>query len=361
MKRIVKWGVGVLAFFATAIGMAFVWLWFNSPGTTESITDAQGRPKPGSIATLESMNLGGVKQWVLIRGEHAGNPVLLVLHGGPGFSEMLLYRRYLAGLEKHFTVVLWDQRGAGKSYAETLRPEQLGVAQFVDDTLALTGRLRKRFGKEKIFLLGHSWGSILGIKAVQKKPEWYAAYVGVGQFVHFVEGERESYAFALEQAEAQKVEEAVEALTAVGAPPYRDAPVQKTLTARQWVTYFGGDTYGRQNYLFLLPVFLLGREYTLRDKMNIPKGVQLSLQSVWPTLEGVDFFKQAPTLDVPVYFCAGRHDHVVPSSIAERYYKQLQAPRKGWRWFERSAHNLLFTEADMFTDYLVNTVLKENL
>jgi pimeloyl-ACP methyl ester carboxylesterase len=141
-------------------------LWFI-PSYTSPIKDRYGKPLKGSIASLESLFIGKVKQWILIRGKDFDNPVLLFLHGGPGTSEMCLLREYTAELEKDFVVVTWDQRSAGKSFAAKDPATSMNIDTFVSDTHELTNYLLYRFNKEKIFLMGHSWGTVVGVLTVQ--------------------------------------------------------------------------------------------------------------------------------------------------------------------------------------------------
>jgi pimeloyl-ACP methyl ester carboxylesterase len=172
------------------------------PGSTAPIADAQGRPVPGSIAVLEKVTLGGVEQSLLIRGRNVANPVLLYLHGGPGTSELGMVRAYnIPALERHLTVVVWDQRGAGKSFAALEPVSGMNVEQLISDAHELTVLLCQRFDQKKIYLVGHSWGSALGALTVARYPGLYHAYVGIGQAVNIREGERISYEWTLAQAE----------------------------------------------------------------------------------------------------------------------------------------------------------------
>jgi pimeloyl-ACP methyl ester carboxylesterase len=331
-----------------------------SPGKTSAFYDAHYHVKPKSIASLQTVRLGAMDQWVLLRGQDTSNPVLLTLHGGPGTAEMLLYRKYLADLEKHFIVAIWDQLGAGKSYYNNIPKESMCVDSFVSNTIELSQWLGRRFGKKKIYLLGHSWGTILGIKAIRKHPELYAAYIGVGQISNFDEGEKISYQFALKTAQEKNIVKAVKELTAIGSPPYTDdSNLSKIGVERQWITRFGADTHGKTGYGFLLPTLLCGQEYTLKEKYNFLLGIQYSLKLVWPKLNGIDFFVEASELNVPVYFCEGRYDYVVPSVLAERYFNQLKAPQKRWIWFENSSHNPHAEEPMKFVRLLSDVVLKE--
>lgn len=158
---------------------------------TPQIRDEKGKVIPGSIASLEKVYIGGVKQWILIRGRSVNNPVLLFLHGGPGSAEWPLVRDYNRSLEDHFIHVYWEQRGAGKSYSKNIG--NMHIDQFISDTRELLQYLQKRVNREKVFLIGHSWGSLLGILTAEKYPELFHAYIGVGQFVSAKEQEEISY------------------------------------------------------------------------------------------------------------------------------------------------------------------------
>ncbi len=163
---------------------------------TPPITDDQGQPLPGSIATLETVTLDDSEQWISIRGQDVTKPVLLFLAGGPGGSQLATARYALAGLEEHFVVVNWEQPGAGKSFdavnRATMTPER-----YIQDAHALVLQLRERFGQEKVYVLGESWGSALGVMLVQRYPELFHAFIGTGQMVAFLENDRMCYDFAL--------------------------------------------------------------------------------------------------------------------------------------------------------------------
>jgi pimeloyl-ACP methyl ester carboxylesterase len=149
---------------------------------TPMISDSNGKAVPGSIALLEKKKIGGVDQWLLIRGKSIDNPILLFLHGGPGSAEWPLVRRYNSDLENHFIIAYWEQRGAGKSFRKGI--PGLNVAQFISDTREIIEYLKMKFAKNKVFMIGHSWGSLIGILTAQKLPELFSAYIGIGQFVN---------------------------------------------------------------------------------------------------------------------------------------------------------------------------------
>jgi pimeloyl-ACP methyl ester carboxylesterase len=312
---------------------------------------------------LARIPLGGIEQAILVQGEKESNPVLLFLHGGPGVPLIPFVRDVdaHAKLQKHFVMVYWDQRGAGYSYHSGIPVESMNIAQFLADTYELVDILRTRFQTSKIYLVGHSWGSLLGVLTVARHPELFYAYVGIGQAVDLRENEHASYQFAVEAATKTDNRRALQQLTAIGPPPYPS--YKEMLVERKWVQRLGGGNRTTNTY----PTFLLGSvssasstTISFGDALDWLPGPYFSLKHLWQELQSVNLFRQAPTLDVPVYFLAGRHDYYAPSLIVQRYYHELSAPKgKTFIWFEHSAHTPPAEEPDKFYDILVNTVLKE--
>lgn len=314
---------------------------------------------PGSIATLEKVNLNGSEQWISIRGKDVNKPVLLFLAGGPGGSQLVTERRALGELEDHFVVVNWEQPGAGKSFdavdRSTLTPEH-----YLTDGIALVHYLRERFDEAKVYVLGESWGSALGIWMVQRNPELFHAFIGTGQMVAFLETDLMCYDFALKWAQERGDTEKIAQLQKPGPPPYYGKGM-----ALKEATYLM-DTF---NYMNQDPAIsddgfntfqdLAGSEYGLYDKVSWFRGVLETLDIVYPQLWEVDFRVQATQLEVPVYFLIGRHDVNAPPVLTEQYYELLNAPHKELIWFERSGHNPWVTESTEFVDVVVNTVLLE--
>lgn len=330
------------------------------PGSTAPITDREGRPVPGSVAALVKVKLGGAPQTVLLRGRSEENPVLLFLHGGPGTSELGLVRTYnCAALEERFTVAVWDQRGAGTSFAAIEPVSAMTVEQLVSDCCELVEWLCARFGQEKVYLLGHSWGSLLGVLAVQRRPERFHAYVGMGQVANVLEGERRSYAWTLAQAEQAGDARAVAKLRALGEPPYAGDLRTAIVTQRSLVARYGGEVHGnpRGAMLLLLRALLRTGEYGWRDRVNVFRGAFAGMRLLWPQILSIDLFARVPELKVPVWFLLGRHDQEAPAAVAERYLEALAAPRKTLVWFEQSAHFPNVEEPDEFHRVLIERVL----
>lgn len=321
--------------------------------STAPFRNAHGSPIETSIASLEPMTLGGQKQWVLMRGENAANPVLLFLHGGPGAPETTLVKHYLGALEKHFVVVSWDQLGGGKSYSDRIPPERLTIDHMVSDGHELVLKLRQRFGKQKILLVGHSWGTVIGTTLAQRYPELFAGYVGVAQWTNSQERETLSYHLVLDWAKRAGRHDAVRDLERNGPPPYSGADeVKKIEVLKTWLQKSGGLTYGQDNMnLFLLPLFL-SHEYTWAEKFNFMNGLMFSMEHMWAEAMTVDLPRTAPKLEVPVLFVSGRHDFNTPLSQIERYASALEAPQKDHVIFEKSAHSPCYEEPERFVSLI---------
>ena len=327
--------------------------------TTPLITGADGQPLPGSIAALEQVELNGRSQWITVRGRDVEKPVLLFLAGGPGGSQLAATRKLLGGLEEHFVVVNWDQPGVAKSYGAadfaTLTPEQ-----YIADGLELTNYLSERFGQEKIYLVGESWGNLLGVWMVQRHPEQYHALVGVAQMVAFLETDTYDYELAVQIAEERGDAGTLEGLHEQGPPPYYGDGV--ALKVARYIMYL--SSYMMQNPAITGPGYdtfgdIGAVEYGLADKVNYVRGLLRTMEALWPQLWEVDLRSEAPQLAVPIYFLEGRHDVNAPPALAEDYLMTLEAPHKELIWFEHSGHSPWVDEAPKMVDVMVNTVLAQ--
>jgi pimeloyl-ACP methyl ester carboxylesterase len=309
---------------------------------------------PVGIDSLEKIKLGGVDQWILIRGWNRDNPVLLLMHGGPGFPCMPF--AYVAGeLEKRFVVVHWDQRGAGKSYSSSVPDSSMNMKQFIDDTLELTDLLRARFKQPRIFLGAHSWGSMIGALAVAQAPDHFSAYFAVSQAVNAPESERLMYRWALEKAAEAGNQKALSELKKLGLPPYeRFADYDKMV---DWIRGFSSAEHRPIARWRFVHLALESPFYSWADLMRIPLGAKFSFSHLWrEAFYDTDLIKQAPRLDVPVFFLLGRHDHTATASaaMAERYFTALDAPRsKRLIWFEQSGHWPQLEEPERFQTELI--------
>ena len=324
---------------------------------TPRIRDAAGRVRRGSIASLERVRLGGIEQTVLLRGHDATRPVLLFLHGGPGGTAMPLAHEFTSRLEEHFVVVHWDQRGAGKSYAADIPAESMTVAQFVQDCRELVQHLTHRFQQAKVYLVGHSWGTQLGILAASRYPELFHAYVGVAQVVNVRQAEAISWQFALAGARAAR-DGVTEARLSRMHPPAYDGRVEDLLFERACVSRYGGSYVDPARDQALFRKYFQSPEYSLLDLRKLKKGSHWSLSLMWRQVVDWDLPQQVPALAVPAYFLHGRSDRVTPTELVRDYVDSLAAPRKKLVWFERSAHCLPFEEPERFQQVLVEELLQ---
>jgi pimeloyl-ACP methyl ester carboxylesterase len=325
----------------------------KSPGGTAPFKDANGGVIAGSVAVAGMWRLGGVDQWVMVRGRSLDNPLLVLLHGGPGSSETALFRAFNAALEDGFTVVYWDQRGAGRSYARSIAPETMTVERFVADLDELVERCLARFGKRRVALAGHSWGSALGVLYAQRRPAKVAVYVGVGQVADMAASEAASYAFALAKARERGHHKAIAQLLAIGPPPY----TLKTLgTQRRWLMAMGGSFGPDLSVPKLMRRALGAPEASLLDMVRLIRGMNFSTRLLWPQLSAMNLVRDVPRLETPVFFALGRYDMQVVASVSESYFEVLSTPYKELVWFERSGHMAPFEEPALFNRLMVETV-----
>ncbi len=333
-----------------------------SPGKPEPFVDENGSPLAGSISEKVFVDINGVQQGMFIKSKDTANPVLLFVHGGPGMPEYWLTQRYPTGLEDYFTVVWWDQRGAGLSYSADIPPESMTAEQFISDTVEVTNYLRKRFGKEKIYLMAHSWGSYIGIQAVGREPQLYYAYIGMGQISYQIQSEQMAYEYALEQYKKDGNTNMVQRLES--APPTMTAPLPAAYQALRDAYMHGigiGTTHDMKSVVtgIFLPSWQF-REYTLGEKVNLWRGKFLSRSSefsLWDKMQATDLTQQVTELEIPVYFFEGKYDYTCAYPLAKDYFEKLQAPVKGFYTFEHSAHTPLFEEPEKMQKILQEDVL----
>ncbi|WP_449061197.1 alpha/beta fold hydrolase [Planomonospora algeriensis] len=300
---------------------------------------------------MEPVRLGGTTQWLHIRGEDRGNPVLLFLHGGPGNPYMGFAHMFQKELEKHFTVVQWDQRGSGKSFPGTLQ-ESLTVAQFEADTHELVLLLCERFRTGKIYLAGHSWGAYLGLTEARRHPENLHAYIGTGQLINLLRQETASHRYLLDEAARRGQSDALAALEGLGYPPYRQA-ARDMGVKYSWMWKFGGMLSGRRGPFRLVRAMLLSRTYSLRDMAGFVKGMSFTIEGLARN-EGEDFWKLAapdpvPAFEVPVFFIMGTHDRVTPLPLVAEYAAKATAPVMEVCTMEGAGHFAFLEDPERFT------------
>lgn len=342
----------------TAVALAALAYGVASPGTTAPITDAAGRPLAGSIAELTRVRIGGHDLSMMIRGDSTTLPVLLMLAGGPGGTELGAMRHHGQLLEHDFVVVTWDQRGTGKSYDQLDPTSTLTVAGAVSDTLEVTRYLRTRFGQDRIYLLGQSWGTLLGVLAAQREPELYAAFIGSGQMVDPRQTDQLTYRDTVAWARNRHDDSLVANLTANGEPPYADALEYETVLSHESQVYPYDHTpnaEGRGQWgegIFV-------DEYGLLDKVHNFAGFLDTFPVLYPQLQQLDLRASATRLQVPVYLFQGAHETSSRSLLADQWFSMLVAPHKERATAATSGHRALWEQPVQFHTFMTQTVLAQ--
>jgi len=317
------------------------------------------------IDALEAVPMGGMTQWIRIRGARRSNPVLLLMQQGPGLpiiNEARTFGRLLR-LETGFTVVYWDQRGTGRSSAP-LRgsPADLDVSatRMVDDTVAMLELLHDRFGG-KTFVGGFSFGATFAAQAAVRRPDLVAALVATGMDIDVPYAERHTYDFVLRTARERANQRAIRQLEKIGPPPHLDAA--RFSTRARWAANFGGVTADATFATLLRTLagsLLRSPDYSVADALRAVRAVTATQAALLPELAVTDLVRTMPRLDVPVVLAQGRLDQVAPGEAAQRFHDSLTAPGKQLVWFEKSAHTPQYDEPAKFRELLM-TVRTDHL
>ena len=325
------------------VGMLFV----MSSGKPLPFLDANGNLLAGSISEKIHLNVNGLMQGMFIKGKDATNPVLLYLHGG--MPEYFLTQKYPTGLEDYFTVVWWEQRGSGLSYSANIPPETMTLENMISDTKEVTNYLRKRFGQDKIYLMGHSGGTFIGIQMAARAPELYHAYMGVAQMSYQLESEKLAYHYMLRQYKEKANKHKVRKLESTPVTLMDGIP-DSYLSLRDHAMHSLGVGTTHEMKSVMTGIFLPSltcREYSVIEKVNMWRGKSRSgVSSLWEPMLVTDLTKQVPELHIPVYFFHGIYDYTVSYILAKDYFEKLKAPMKGFYTFQKSAHSPLFEEPE---------------
>jgi pimeloyl-ACP methyl ester carboxylesterase len=329
----------------------------NRAEATDVVRGLRRIVTPNGIERAQTVRIGGIDQWITIRGDDWRNPALLVLHGGPGYVEMPLNWWYARGWEEYFTVVEWDQRGAGKTY---LINDPRAVAptmtrdRMLRDTEEMVAWLRQDLGKRKIFVWGHSWGSYLGLELARRRPEWLYAYIGTGQVTNAPESERRGWAWSMAAARAAHNQQAIAELTAIApyATPGHPVALKDIAIQHKWSDYFGGVLAYRTNQDDESHAVRLSPDYTDAEAPRVYDGNDFSERFLLADVLNLDLSDET-RLKVPLILLEGRHDRTVNSNVAHDWFERVQAPEKHFIWFEHSAHEPEFEEPGKFLLSLV--------
>ncbi len=312
----------------------------------------------GSIAELTTVDVNGQDLRLMIRGHSIDNPVLLFLAGGPGGSEYGAMRNHLPELEEHFTVATWDQRGAGTSYPELDPTNTMTLDGQIDDTVAVTNYLRDRFGQDRIYVLGQSWGTTLGVLAIQNHPEFYEAFIGTGQMVSQRETDIIFYTDTLAWANDTGNNALVDELEAIGPPPYDRMLDYETALANEHDVYPYDHSQNSEG-AGQMSENLFVSEYALIDQIHILGGFMETFAVLYPQLQDIDFRQTATDFDVPMFFVQGANEAGGRAEVFDDWYPMINAPIKDVAVFGTSGHRPLWEQPDEFVDYMVDTVLAQ--
>jgi pimeloyl-ACP methyl ester carboxylesterase len=353
LSRMLFISISVLAI---VILLLVIVLRIYSPGKPEPFVDNRGAPIAGSISEKTFLTIGGIRQGMIIQSKNIHNPVLLYLHGG--IPDYFLTKLYPTGLEDYFTVVWWDQRGAGLSFNADIPEESMTLEQMISDTREVTNYLRKRFGQEKIYLMGRSGGTFIGMHVAAQAPELYHAYIGIAQMSDHLKSERMAYEYMLKEYRNAGNRKMVRKLEA---SPVKDIIPYGYLKLRDEAMHTLGVGTTRAMTSIISGVFLPSltcRDYTFTEKINLWRAkAKAGVHPLWDTILATDLAKQVSELKIPVYFFHGIYDYTVSYDLAKDYFNRIKAPVKGFYTFEKSAHSPMFEEPERMQQILQMDVL----
>lgn len=321
------------------------------------IAEARRIVTPDGIERMETVRIGGIEQWLSIRGNDRRNPVLLVIHGGPGYVSMPFAWWHGRGWEEFFTVVHWDQRAAGKTHLLT-DPQAVAPTLTLDrmygDAEEVAAWVRRELDKDRIFVMGHSWGSYLGLRLAHERPQWLHAYLGVGQLVDMRDNEGRNWQVILDKARRAGDTKAIAELEALApyAIPGRAVPMEDIYTQRRWGEALGGTLAYRDSNRAESGLVHLSPDYSDDQVRRIWDGNAFAAPYLFRGILDVDF-SGTRRFDVPLLMFLGRHDTIAHSGAVAEWLDGVDAPATQLVWFEHSAHSPMSEEPGRFLVELV--------
>jgi pimeloyl-ACP methyl ester carboxylesterase len=296
--------------------------------------------------------IGGIDQWITIRGQSRENPVILILHGGPGIALSLMPRDFLWSWSKPFTLVTWDQRGAGKTFGRSGPVSaDITIDQMVRDGVELAEFIRGYVHKKKIVLVGVSWGSDLGVRMVKSRPDLFYAYVGTGQSVNQGKFRAVAYAQLLNEARIRKDQNAIKELEANGPPPYDS--IAKATVHTKWANAYEP---GQPSIANLLSIVLFDSDAGIVDLHNYMRGLTTSQDHFRDAVEREDLASLGNDFAVPFFVFQGDRDNVTPEKPVKEYFDSITAPHKELVLIHSAGHNAIATKSEEFLSLLVQHV-----
>jgi len=346
------------------ISIILIVIRINSTGKPEPIVDSNGNLLPNSIAIIKDTVINGASQRLTIRGHDVSNPVLLRVHGGPGLPHApQAYRFSGIDLEDKFTVCYWDQRGAGPAFKDEIPDSTITIKQVVEDGISVTEYLRKLLNKDKLYIEGMSFGTVIGSYMVAKKPEYYKSFIGVSQSVHMQRNELMTYDFILKEARRKNDTIAIRELEDIGRPPYKtyEEINRAVTTQRGYVRKYYPDKI-KMNTSDIYKLMFLYDGWSMSYKWNIFNNGMWGKAAPLLWMDGQDhnLFEQVPSWEIPVYIIQGEHDHFTEVSIAKQYFDSIQAPYKRFYLIEGATHQAFGENPKKFREIMVNEVLEKD-
>jgi pimeloyl-ACP methyl ester carboxylesterase len=309
---------------------------------------------PNKVEEGKFIQIGALAQWIQIRGENRDNPILLILHGGPGIA-FSAFTPIFRSWEREFTLVQWDQPGAGKTLSRNGRAasaDALSIESMVENGLQVVEWVLRYLDQPKLILFGASWGTVLGVIMVKRRPDLFCAYVGAGQFVNMARSEPLGYELALARARQLEDSKTLKALQKIGPPPYADAKALEV--ERRALGRVGVETFPQLRDLLSAALFSPG--YTLRDSVSFFRGVQFSVAKLMQPMMAYDARQLGTTFEVPLVFFQGALDLYTPATAVQEYAATLRAPRKELLLWEREGHLTFLSNPTLVRDELVARV-----
>ncbi len=331
--------------------MKYIWRKFFGR-FTPPFSDEDGNEIHGSIAELRKFKINCVDQWLMIRGKDKSKPALLFLHGGPGTGAIFYARHYQQILEEYFVVVNWDQRGAGLSYHAEIRKQEVSIAQLIADTIEVTRTILQYLKKDKLYLVAHSWGTLLGTKAIQQAPELYFAYFGIGQVSDMPSNEVLVYGKIRNIALSRKDKLVLKQLEAAGKPPFTDWK-KAIFIQRKIVHKYNGAMYKGNVMYFITKNLLRATEYSWLDKIRFLQAQLFSIRRLWKPFSESSLYGNSLVFEIPVYFFLGKYDLTILPELAEAYFDKITAPEKQKIWFRQSAHFIPMEEVEKYQQEII--------
>lgn len=347
----------VLSIFFVCILILLGVLLAYSPGKPTPFLDENGIKLSSSISEKIFLDINGTKQGMFIKGKNLNNPVILYLHGG--MPDYFLTEKYPTHLEDNFTMVWWEQRNCGISYNSNSTKDITTLEQLADDTIVLTKYLLERFNKKKIYLMGHSGGTFLGVYVIDKMPELFDAYIGIAQMSDQLLSEKLAYEYILNHYKETKNQKMVDNFQSFHFNDQNKMP-EKYLKIRDAVMHELGIGTMRNirniaTDLFLPSLFF--SEYTLSEKFYLWAGKSKSgISQNWETMVHTNLIETKNDFKIPVYFFHGLYDYTCSYELGKIYFNKINAPVKGFYTFEQSAHSPLFEEPEKMNKILINDV-----